>query len=172
MHSDEPPEALAEVVHTARAAVEQEFQISERLDSKARGLVTLAGQWFAVAQAVSAVAYATKTPHDWMLYAVAGLAATGAIALGFTFLFAWRVWRVRDEGAVSPGGLDQMKARALQDPNTMSLLVDHYASLLRDRRKTNKTRAEALTKAQWIWFAAMALPLIQVGFALATRLFA
>ena len=97
MGNDDPPEVLPEVVSAARAAVEQEFQISERLDSKARGLVVLAGQWFAVAQAVSAVAYSTKNPHDWMLYTVAGLAAAGAVALGATFVFAWKVWRVRDE---------------------------------------------------------------------------
>ncbi len=172
MGGDDSPQVLAEVVSAARAAVDQEFQISERLDGKARGLVVLAGQWFAVAQAVSAVAYSTKNPNDWMLYAVASLAAVGAIVLGLTFVFVWKVWRVRDEEAVSPRGLEQMKVAALGDPDAMGLLVDHYASHLRDRRATNKVRSEALTAAQWIWFAAMALPLIQIGFALATRLFA
>lgn len=171
MGEDDPPEIMPEIVSTARAAVDQEFQISERVDGKARGLVVLAGQWFAVAQAVSAVAYSTKNPDDWMLYAVAGLAAAGAITLGLTFVFAWKVWQVRDEEAVSPGGLQQMKTTALEDPHAMGLLVDHYASHLRDRRKTNRERSDALTVAQWIWFAAMALPLIQIGFALATRLF-
>ena len=65
-----------------------------------------------------------------------------------------------------------MKTAALEDPEAMSLLVDHYASHLRDRRTTNKTRADALTVAQWLWFVAVALPLAQLGFALATRLFA
>jgi hypothetical protein len=84
-------------LNTARAAVEQEFLISERLDTKARALVVLAGQWFAVAQAVSAVAFATKKPHDWMLWTVAGTALVGAIALALLFFFCWRVWRIRDE---------------------------------------------------------------------------
>lgn len=170
MGDDDRPEILPEVVSAARAAVEQEFQISERLDSKARGLVVLVGQWFAIAQAVSAVAYSTKDPDDWMLYTVGGLAVAGAVALGIIFLFTWKVWRVRDERAVTPQGLEQMKQAALTDPDAMSLLVDHYASHLGDRRTTNKVRSDALTVAQWISFAAMALPLIQIGFALATRL--
>ncbi|MEA2395856.1 MAG: hypothetical protein QOJ82_3747 [Solirubrobacteraceae bacterium] len=167
-----PPEALSEVLSTARAAVEQEFQISERLDAKARALVTLAGQWFAVAQAVSAVAFATKKPHDWMLWTVAGTALAGGIALGLLFFFCWRVWRIRDEPAVSPRGLLQMHSAAVRDPDAAKLLVEHYAAMLRDRRKTNKSRADALAVAQGWWLVAMALPFVQLGFALATRLFA
>src|SRR5215211_3446208 len=160
--SDEPPEGLPEVLNAARGALEQEFQISERLDRKARGLATLAGQWFAIAQAVSAIAYSTKGAHDWMLYFVAGTAALGAVALGATFFWAWNVWKVRGEEAVSPRGLMQMKAAA-GDPG---LLVDHYAAMLGDRRATNKERRQALEVAQYVWFAAMALPLAQLGFAL------
>jgi hypothetical protein len=167
-----PPEVLSEVLHTARAAVEQEFQISERLDSKARALITLAGQWFAVAQAVSAVAFTTTKPHDWMLWTVGGTALAGGIVLGLLFFFCWRVWRIRDEEAVSPRGLLQMHSAAVRDRNAVKLLVEHYAAMLRDRRATNKSRADALAVAQGWWFVAMALPFVQLGFALATRLFA
>jgi hypothetical protein len=166
------PEVLPEVLNTARAAVEQEFQISERLDTKARALITLSGQWFAVAQAVSAVAFTTEKPRDWMLWTVAGTALAGGIALGLLFFFCWRVWRIRDEEAVSPRGLLQMHSAAVNDPNATKLLVEHYAAMLRDRRTTNKSRADALAVAQGWWFVAMALPFVQLGFALATRLFA
>lgn len=170
---DPPPsEALAEVLTAAREAVDKEFDIAERLDAKARGLVTTAAQWFGIAQAVSAVAFATQTPHDWMLWTVGGAALAGAIALGVLCLFAWRVWAIRDEPAVSPGGLLQMHEAAKDDPNAPKLLVQHYASLLEDRRENNRKRADALDNAQVAWFAAMALPLVQLGFALATRLFA
>jgi len=167
-----PDAPLAEVLATARAAVDQAFQISERLDAKARGLATVAAQWFAVAQAVSAVAFATSEARDWMLWSVGGTALSGGIALAALFFLCWRVWKIRDEQAVSPRGLIQMHEAAMNDPNAPKLLVDHYASLLRDRRKTNESRANALADAQLVWFAAMALPLIQLGFALATRLFA
>jgi len=168
---DPPPEAVSEVLNAARAAVEQEFAIAERLDAKARGLVTLAGQWFAVAQAVSAVAFATKDAEDWMLFAVGGTALAGAVTLGLLFVFCWRVWQVRDQPAVTPNGLMQMHATAASDPEAAKLLVQHYAAILRDRRAPNKKRSDALRVAQGLWFVAMALPLGQLGFALATRLF-
>ena len=166
MGAPQPPRDVSEAVAAARAAVDQEFQISERLDAKARGLVVVAGQWFAIAQAVSAIAYSTKDAHDWMLYWVAGTAVAGGAFLALTFVFCWNVWKLRNEPAVSPRGLMQMKEA---DP---ALLVDHYASILEDRRVTNSKRRRALEVAQLLWFGAMALPLIQLGFALATRLFA
>lgn len=168
--SQHPPEGLPEVLNTARAAVDQEFQIAERLDAKARSLVTLGGQWFAIAQAVSAVAYSTRDAHGWMLWALGGTALAGGVALGALFFFAWRVWSIRDEEAVSPAGLLEMERTASEDPEALKLLVRHYASILQDRRKPNKDRADALSVAQVVWFFAMALPFVQLGFALATRL--
>lgn len=167
-----PPATLSEVLATARAALDQEFHIAERLDAKARGLVTLAAQWFGIAQAVSAVAFTTKQPHDWMLWTVGGTALAGGIALGALCIYCWHVWRVRDEPAISPAGLLQMHDAATQKPEAAKLLVQHYASMLRDRRKTNNARVDALGAAQFVWFAAMALPFVQLAFALATRLFA
>lgn len=163
--------ALSEVLTDARAAVDQEFEVTQRLDAKARGLVTVAAQWFGIAQAVSAVAFTTKQPHDWMLWTVGGTAFLGAVALGALFLHSSRVWSIRDEPAVSPKGLLQMQAAARSDPKAIELLIQHNASILRDRRLSNKTRADHLATAQWVWFIAMALPLVQLGFALATRLF-
>jgi hypothetical protein len=165
------PASLGEVLNTARAALDQEFQIAQLLDAKARGLVTLAGQWFAIAQAVAAVAFATHKPHTWMLWAVGISALVGAVAVGFLFVFSWNVWKIRDEPAVSPRGLLQMRDVAEHDPSATKL-IDHYAALLRDRRATNKARADALADAQAAWFFAMGLPFIELGFAVATRLFA
>lgn len=164
------PESFGEVLNTARAALDQEFQIAGVLDAKARGLVTLAGQWFAIAQAVAAVAFATHKPHTWMLWAVGITALLGAIALGFLFVFAWNVWKIREEPAVSPRGLLQMRDVAEHDPSPTKL-IDHYAAMLRDRRATNTTRGNALECAQTAWFFAMGIPLIELGVALATRLF-
>jgi hypothetical protein len=163
---------LSEVVNVARAAVEQEFQISERLDTKARGQVTLAGQWFAVAQAVSAVAYAAPGVGGWLLYAVGGAALVGAGLLICTFLESSKVWRVREEDALHPKGILQLKSRAThEDADAMEVAVEHYASLLQGRRRTNKLRTEALEAAERVWLAAMAVPLAQLILALAARLF-
>ena len=55
-----------------------------------------------------------------------------AIAVGATFYLCWLVWAVRDEPAVSPRGLMQMKTADL------SQLVDHYASILKGGGATNR----------------------------------
>lgn len=164
---------LAEVINVARAAVEQEFQVSERLDAKARGQVTLAGQWFAVAQAVSAVAFAVKGVEGWLLYAVGATALVGGALLVIMFVQTSKVWRVREEDAVHPRGILQLKERALNDDaGALEVTVQHYARILQGRRRTNKLRADALEKAEKIWLLAMAAPLLQLGFAIAARLFA
>lgn len=165
------PESLSEVLSVARAAVDQEFSIAERLDAKARSLVTISAQWFAVSQAVAAVAFSAHKPHDWMLWTVGGTAVVGACALSTLFILCSDVWKIRDEEAVSPRGLLQMLDTALTE-SAVTKFVQHYASLLQDRRKTNKSRSEALDRAQIAWFVAMAVPLLELGFALATRLFA
>jgi hypothetical protein len=163
---------LNAIIGEARSAIDQEFAISERLDSKARGQVTLAGQWFAVVQAVSAVAYSASHPRHWLLYCVAGTALAGGLVLAVLFGFSAAVWRTRKEPALSPRALAEMKAIAADpDRNLLPALVDHYASILRDRRVTNRTRVDALTKSEWFWYVAMTVPLSELGFALATRLF-
>lgn len=167
---DSPPPDLTEVLSTARAALDQEFQISQFLDTKARGLVTVAAQWFGIAQAVAAVAYATKKPETWMLLSVAGVALAGAVALGVVCVYCWKAWKIRDEFAVSPMALLKMRD-AISKDGSPAQLVDHYAARLKDRRSTNAQRADAVSGAEIAWFFAMAIPLVEIGLALATRLF-
>ncbi len=172
MAQEEQTQGLQEVVNVARAAVEQEFQISERLDVKARGQMMLAGQWFAVVQAVSAVAFAVRGADGWLLYLVGVVALMGGGLLACTFVRSSRVWKVREEPALHPEGILDLKARAeADDAEAFDVAIRHYASLLLDRRQTNKKRWDALEGAESLWVWAMAIPLLQLGLALAARLF-
>jgi hypothetical protein len=168
-HTDEN---LAEVLSLARSALDQEFAVTERLDSKARGQITLAGQWFAVAQAVSAIAFSASHSRHWLLVAIGGIALLGGILLACLFFLSASVWRLRREPAVSPRALLDMKQTAY-DPESdlQAALIDHYASMLQDRRLTNRARADALSRAEWLWYVTMGIPLLELGFALAARLF-
>lgn len=165
-----PPESLTEVLNAARAALEQEFQTAQVLDLKARGLATLGAQWFGIAQAVAAVAYATKKPDTVMLVLVAIAASAGAGALGKLFFNCWNVWKLRNTVVVTPKGLLQMREAVFSEASATKL-VDHYAARLKDRRETNRSRADALGRAEIWWFVAMGVPAIELGLALATRLF-
>lgn len=172
MADDQRTQDLTQVVDVSRAALEQEFQISERLDAKARGQVTLAGQWYAVVQAVAAVAFAARGVDREWLFAVSATAVLGGLALAGAVTLSWRVWRLHDEDAVSPKGLLEMKAEATRDDGeVLELLVTHYASKLQSRRETNRSRSDALKCAERLWFVAMGLPLVELVLALCARLF-
>jgi hypothetical protein len=84
------------VLDAARDALAQEFQIAERLDSKARGQMTFAGAWFAIVQAVAGIAMRGPLSTGWAA-AVVGTAATAAVALAWCFLRHHEVWKLRPE---------------------------------------------------------------------------
>ena len=171
-YHEQRDQSLAEVIAVARAAVEQEFQITERLDAKARGQVTLAGQWFAIAQAVSAVAFAAKGGEGLLLWLVAATAVIGGGVLVIVFVKSAQVWRLREEKALSPQGILQLRDKALADESPLEATTRHYASTLQKRRATNVDRRTALECAETWWYAGMAFPLVQIILALAVRLFA
>lgn len=103
---------------------------------------------------------------------VGGFALVGGLLLGAVFWQSWKVWQLRDEDAVHPQGILQLKQEAeTDDANALDVAIRHYASQLQSRRRTNGQRADALEAAQRLWLAAMAVPLLQLGLALAARLF-
>lgn len=167
----ERTQALQEVVNVGRAAVDEEFRVAERLDAKARGQVTLAGQWFAIVQAVSAVAFAMSGADGRLLVLVGLTALVGGVLVAATFVRSSRVWNVREEGALAPAGILTLKGRVQESGGeALEEAITHYASLLQDRRRSNKKRADALEEAETLWKWAMAAPLAQLALALAARL--
>lgn len=157
----------------AQALVAQEIQRAERLENKARQQVVLAGQWFAIAQAVLAVALNKETiDHRWLLWVSCGFGVAGGLALAATIFMSWRVWRLGDEHELTPAALTQMRDQASVD-HTQFLrdLITHYASILQRRRARNATRADRQGEAEIGWLVTMGLPLLELGFAVAAVLF-
>jgi uncharacterized protein YneF (UPF0154 family) len=169
---DQTDADLTEVLRLARAAMDQEFEVTDRLDRKARGQLTLAGQWFAIVQAVSGIAWAASKAEQWLLICIGAIALLGGVLLGVMFTLSANVWKIRDEPAVSPKALLAMTAMA-DDPekDLQQAMVQHYASMLQDRRRNNAERADALHKSERFWRAVMVVPLVELGFVVAARLF-
>lgn len=168
-----PPGDLGEVLNVARSLVAQEFARTDRLDAKARGLVQLAAQWYAITQAVLAVAINQSDDKGSVLLIVAGFCAiAGGIALAITFGLSSGVWKVRSEEESTPDALLAM-AQDARDPtvDAQRQLVRNQAAALRRRRDTNKLRASALERSEAIWYYAMALPLLELALALAAVFF-
>ena len=82
--SEATSQNLAHVLDTARATLDGEFARANRLDEKARGQATLAGSWFAVTQAVSAIATGTSASKGWIIGLAVGLGLQAV-----TLLTAW-----------------------------------------------------------------------------------
>lgn len=160
------------VIEIARTAIDQEFAIAERLDAKSRSLMTLAGSWFAVAQAVAGATLGAKgVAHGW-LYAVAILAGLGALVLAATLWRGSRIWALRQEVDIVPETLFAMRERArVAEGDFSDDLLRHYAAILQSRRMTNLDRVAHTRKAERLWAVAVLFPLLELVVALCGRLF-
>lgn len=162
---------LKEVVAVARAVVDQEVEVTQRLENKARQQVVLAAQWFAIVQAVFAVALNHEDDSvTWLVWTAAGLAIVGGLVLGLTILLGWCTWRVRADSEVTPHGLIQMKEKAHHRDGVLDAMVVHYANLLQARRANNRVRSDWAMRAEYAWFIAMFIPFAQLAAALAAIL--
>ena len=169
----EPPETISVVVDAAKATLEQEFQLSQRLDSKIQYQLAVATGWFGAAQLAAVGLLADGDVDDgW-------LAATTTLALGTLFLLAvaafraFGAWKLRDDIALSPdqlrGWIDRTYAR---DPQAAGELGKAYARVLEERRSNNDKRVTAVEKTFFWCAVAVGLAAVELVVALAARILA
>jgi hypothetical protein len=155
---------LSILLDAATAIIDEEFKRSERLDSKARNLITVAGAFYAVVQAV-VIGLVNETLGGgflkdassfvpWLMLA-AGLATAGMLAaLGWTY----NAWRLRGDEALRVKTIrDYRDAAYAGNPAVGAKLVDAYAKIADDRRQVNAERAAAVDAAAVACGIAMAL---------------
>ena len=164
---DDHREALRLVVETARQAIEQDFQIAERLDAKARGQVTISATWVAAVQAFAAIAInaaiANDNTHTWWFAGIIGLAFLQGVFFGTALFYCTRVWRLRDVDEISQQGLKQMRDTALADPDALATsLIEHYRAIMAQRRAANEKRVTNLKTSVLPWAIGMALGFCEV----------
>ena len=154
------------VLDAGRDALAQEFQVAERLDSKARGQMTFAGAWFAIVQAVAGVALRDPLSTGWSA-AVVGSAATAAVALAWCFYRHHEVWKLRPETGFNSDAIHAFGEWAADKHTDLAgTLVGYYERILRERQKQNSARATAFDEAGGAWFLAIGLTLIELMVAL------
>jgi hypothetical protein len=163
----EDGEDLSYVLDVARDALAHEFQVSERLDAKARGQMTLAGAWFAVVQAVAGVALANSAISNAWGAAVVGSATIAAASLGWAFYCHYAVWRLRSETGFNADALHAFGEWAADDEtNLAGTLIGYYEQILSERQGRNRERVEKFDKAVPAWFFTLGLTLIELMVAL------
>jgi hypothetical protein len=168
---DVQPGGTAEIAEAARSAIAQEFQVSERLDAKARNQVAVGGAWYALVQAIASIAIKQYLDNggDTDLFAVLIIVAgAAAFALAVSIFFSYGVWKLRDEQEITHESLEEMAASA-RDPavDLLQQFVQHYGFILWSRRKNNKQRAESLMVATRWWIGSIVIGLAELVVALA-----
>src|SRR5262249_17769826 len=138
------------LLDSARALVDEEFRIAERLDAKGRNAAAAAGAFMAASQALAA-AILTGRAHTATGVA-AGIAILG-IAAGSSFAAALTKtlgsWQLRREDQIP---IEELRTAYLPhamtgNPQVGRNLVEWTLLLAESRRKTNKARAENLETA-------------------------
>jgi hypothetical protein len=169
---------LAFVLEEARAALDAEWQLANRLDEKARGQATLAGAWFAVTQAIAAAAVAGHVHKGWVYALTAGLALQ-AVCLVRLLAATASVWKLRNERGCGVASLRAMQGDAEADPVAFAgKALDFYATILGNAREANAERAaafddgegnESYNCALFWWWRVLVIGLIEMGVALLSQ---
>ncbi|NLG66021.1 MAG: hypothetical protein GX537_10495 [Actinobacteria bacterium] len=145
---------LSILLDAAMAIIDEEFKRSERLDAKSRNMITVAGAFFAVVQAVVATLVnetlgetATQSASSLVLWLMVA-AGVATIGLGIAFAWSYEAWRLRDDEALGVKTIqDYREAAYAGNPAVGAKLVDAYARIAEDRRRVNAERADAVHKA-------------------------
>ncbi len=166
---ESPDDDLKQVLDTARAALDQEFARAERYDSKARDRATLAGSWYAVVQAATALSLTEHTATGWVI-AIASEALVGAFALVMVLYGMTQVAKLRTRPTVSDETLEAMKLAALGHDEEFGVKsIDLYRNLLFHAQELNDERAAALDSGQIWWWAVVLVGIAQLLTALLSR---
>lgn len=179
---DATSQNLAHVLDAARAAIDAESALADRLDEKARGQATLAGSWFAVTQAIAAVSLTAHTHKGWVYGLIAGLFFQ-AVALWLLLRASAAVWRLRTEQDIGTASLRAMEGDVgLPAPAFASKAIDFYCRILTPAREANAKRADAFDaenkkgsrrayfrSASFWWWPVLVLRLLEIAAALLSR---
>jgi hypothetical protein len=170
---------LKHILDAARAALDGEFARAERFDAKARGQATLAGSWFAVTQAVAAVAITAHTHGYWIIVLLCGLTLQAG-ALYLLLRASAKVWRLRDREEVGRTSLEAMLADVDATPiEFASKAVKFYGDILDAAREANRQRADDFDAqegcAKWLsasfwWRPVLVIGLLEMAVALISRI--
>jgi hypothetical protein len=167
---DPTSENRARVLDISRATLDSEFLRANRWDEKARGQATLAGSWFAVTQAVAAVAAGSHVEKVWVVVLAAGLTLQAG-ALVMNLVRAATVWEPRDRTEFGRETLEALDARMSEPVAEMATaLFDFYKTVLDEAQEANEDRGNAFGKASFWWWCVLGIGVAEIAAALLARI--
>jgi hypothetical protein len=162
------PQAVAFriVVDEGRRLVANELDNAQRLEEKGRSQLTLAGTWFAFAQAAVGVNLIAGSHRPLAVIATA-LGILTALALLATFNLSADSWNPREYDDFDSGSLRGMAFEAHQKSELWMLMAISKAQTehLEKLRDSNRKRADAMQTASLVWSITLALSVLEVAVA-------
>lgn len=160
---------LGLLLDAASAAIDAEVTRAERLEQKGRNQMTLTAALYAGGQAlvVGVVGASLKRaagPAAWPDY-LAVLGAVATVATAFAFVLSMWNWRLLTERAFDLekiGGDSYMSAAVAGKVIVGVRLVEHYAFIASERRRTNEVRVRGLRRATYACSASMLCVVVEV----------
>lgn len=134
-----------------RARVDEEFRITERLDSKARQAFALAGGGFAIAQTVAFGSFGQDQIHDAARYLTLGLAIIAGVALTLTAHKLTDAEDLRPEKDIEPAAIERW-ARERDDAMFAKEMIVHLREVADRRAASNAGRAELYSGHRGVLF--------------------
>lgn len=170
---------LSILLSATTATVEEEFKRSERLDAKSRNQVTVAGTWFAIAQAVvvglvnGSLGPSQNRGTSSLVPWLAGVGGIAALLTGVATVISYNAWRLRDDPALSVDSLGEYIDFARAGNAAVGVkLVAAYVTVAKGRRENNSRRAMAVDRAALacgLAMLAVSAELVLAFIAVATR---
>jgi hypothetical protein len=168
------PSPFLEALSTA---AEHEFAVSERLDTKTRQVIAVAGAFFTIVQTVAFGSFAaseiTKGEQTWML----SLAVAAIVALAAAVIAS-----ARQQQPLKVGELPYKKvgddlvallgksADSEDERAAIKRLAEHYAGMIKSRRTKNKKRLSRYGVAAWLSAVAVLITTAELLVALTARI--
>jgi hypothetical protein len=139
---------LGQAIESARSMVDEQFQIAERLDRKARYQAATSGTFFAVAQAIAINAISGANLSTGWIATLAAFALPSAFLTIGSLVAASHAWKTQIEKDLPVADLRDLIDRMQRgDEFAMRELAHHYVNLAEERRAGNKDRVKRVGKA-------------------------
>ncbi|HEU5062435.1 MAG TPA: hypothetical protein VFT79_04680 [Solirubrobacterales bacterium] len=139
---------LGQTIDSARAMVDEQFQIAERLDRKARYQAATSGAFFAVVQAIAINAISNAGLSAGWIATLAALALPAAFLTIGSLVAASSAWKTQMERDLPLADLRDLIDRIQRgDEFALRELAHHYVNLAEERREGNKQRVAKVGKA-------------------------
>ena len=139
---------LGQAIESGRSMVDEQFQIAERLDRKARYQAATSGTFFAVVQAIAVNAISGADLSPGWIATLAAFALPSAFLTVGSLVAASSAWKTQIEKDLPVADLRDLIDRIQRgDEFALRELAHHYVNLAEERRTGNKERVKRVGKA-------------------------